>query len=141
MSIILPQFVIDDGYIVKKFLAIDGSKSINTICLTPYGTHADVWTPLEEETIAGVCPACGSHMQMPQVGLYRCSHGHPPVVMATEAYRPVRSVPRKPVVRPKRRPDMTPHRSGVETESVRNYTAVSFDSIKEQVADALGDLL
>ena len=62
MSIILPQFVIDDGYIIKKFLAIDGSKSLNTICLTPYGTYADVWTALDEKTVAGVCPACGSQL-------------------------------------------------------------------------------
>ena len=143
MNITLPQFVLDEGYIVKRFLAIDGSKSLNTICLTPYGTHADVWTALDEKTVAGLCPACGSHMQMPQVGLYTCSHGHPPVVMTTEQYRPVRSAPRKPMIRPKRRQPMTVRPEGLTgiVESVKNDTPVSFDSIKEQVADALGDWL
>jgi hypothetical protein len=138
MRIKLPQFAIDAGYIVKKFLAIDGSKSLNTICLTPYGTHADIWTPLEEETVAGFCPACGSQMQMPQVGLYTCKNEHPLVKMATQAYRPVRSAPRKPMIRPKRRQQTPPM---VETQSVKNDTPVSFDSIKDQVADALGDWL
>ena len=139
MNITLPQFVLDEGYIVKRFLAIDGSKSLNSICLTPYGTHADVWTALDEKTVAGVCPACGSQMQMPEVGLYTCSHGHPPVRMATEAYRPVRSAPRKPMIRPKRRVHIT--EGIVETKSVKNDTPVSFDSIKEEVSQALGDWL
>jgi len=139
MRIKLPQFAIDAGYIVKKFLAIDGSKSLNTICLTPYGTHADIWTPLEEETVAGLCPACGSQMQMPQVGLYTCKQDHPLVKMATQAYRPVRSAPRKTVIVPKRRLHIT--EGIVETKSVKNDTPVSFDSIKDQVADALGDWL
>lgn len=141
MRIKLPQFAIDAGYIVKRFLAIDGSKSLNTICLTPYGTHADIWTPLEEETVAGLCPACGSQMQMPQVGLYTCQVEHPLVKMATQAYR---SAPRKATIRPKRRTHIPVRPEGLTSnmeKSVKNDTPVSFDSIKDQVADALGDLL
>lgn len=146
MKTLLPQKFIDQGYEVRAYLSVDGSKSLNTICYTPYGTFADVWTPLKMPTIAGLCPVCNNTMAMPEAGFFTCKNGHPIVKMTTVGYterklygrRKQTVVRRRPVV-VQRRPDTTAYRRGIETENAEPPVSVS--SVKDQVAEALGDLL
>lgn len=148
MKTLLPHEFIEQGYEVRAYLSVDGSKSLNTICYTPYGTFADVWTPLETTTIAGLCPVCNKHMKMPEAGFFTCSDGHPIVKMTTTGYterllRGQTSLKKKPIKSQSRYTFPKDEREWMERAEVdpRTESTVTIASVKDQVAKALEDLL
>jgi len=126
-------------YTTKKFVVNPESPVMNAICYTPYGSVADVVVPLAERAVRGMCPICSEQMRHTTIGLYTCKNQHPLVQMFTDEFRKT-SKPTK--ILPKRRiPEFDTMHYRKDLERAAKENTVSVQSVKDRVADALGEFL
>lgn len=116
----------DEDYVALRFNTIAGESKINVIMRRPDGYVSDVVVDLFKPVIEGVCAICEEDMLQTKFG-YMCSQHDTPVVMTTHRDTVARKI-------------VSNHKTMIRDNKVESQK-VDFKSIKDQVADALGDLL
>jgi|DEB0MinimDraft_6_1074348.scaffolds.fasta_scaffold05144_9 hypothetical protein len=119
-----------EDYVALRFNTIAGDSKINVIMRRPDGYVSDVVVDLHKPVIHGICAICSEDMQQTEFG-YICKQHNVPVVMA-------KSVTTKVVAT---RKQFAKTNIGSNHVGMIRDNKVDMADVKQQVADALEDLL
>lgn len=67
---------IPEDYEAYKMNCIAGEESVSILARRPDGGVSDIVKKMNRKAHDGVCPACGSDMQIIGIGQFTCSNGH-----------------------------------------------------------------
>lgn len=127
-------FPLKQGYALKRVFSFKNEPYCEAVCEHPNGSTAWVRTDVRPAA-HGICVICRSKMQpLQDEGTFVCTSGHPPVFMDTRLDSRRQS-------RPPLKSRVAKLRVHTVTTPFNQPTEVDVDSVKEEVANALGRLL